>query len=606
MSGKVATPIIREIKDNRDELKILEDELLSTADENTQDIIMNYPTVYIHNWPKKHKYEVYVGEANDVFRRTREHYREIKKKDKWQHNIDENPNASLYIIGHELFNKSFTLDVENRLMHYLLSVNSVKRVHNGRANPQNKYYPSEEFETVFGEIWKNLHNKNAELFPDEQEIKDSAIFKASPFHKLTDAQLEARDNILETIDGALKRKTKQIIFVDGEAGTGKTVLNSSTFVELFCKYRNRKNFKCSVVINHVEQVNVYKDITDKLGITEKYGEAVTGASKFLNLHPDDNSVDVVFIDEAHLLFTEGNQGYSGKNQLDDIVKKAKVVVIVFDQNQILRMDQYWESQMIDKYRRKAIEQGNHIELTEQLRIVADEKTLDWIDSVTKNQEIKPIPKTDSHDYEIKIFDSPITLEREIRNKAADAKSRLSRMIANYDWDYVKGKTPSKSNKDSKAVNRMLAYQKGMRSQFKDTWGVYIEDKKWYAPWNYETKRFLPAKEKRATVDQAWAEQKHTIDEVGSTFTIQGFDLNYAGVILGESVTFKDGKIEFNPEETSNKKVNRNRTMEDGTKQCFAKDLLKHELRVLLTRGVNGLYIYACDKDLREALIEASK
>ena len=30
-------------------------------------------------------------------------------------------------------------------------------------------------------------------------------------------------------------------------------------------------------------------------------------------------------------------------------------------------------------------------------------------------------------------------------------------------------------------------------------------------------------------------------------------------------------------------------------------LLKNELNVLLTRGVNGLYIYAVDEQLREAL-----
>lgn len=85
----------------------------------------------------------------------------------------------------------------------------------------------------------------------------------------------------------------------------------------------------------------------------------------------------MFIDEAHLLFTQGNQGYSRKNQLDDIVKKAKVTVIVFDENQILRMDQYWESQMIDKYCSKAIEHDNHITLTEQLRMQADKGTLSF-------------------------------------------------------------------------------------------------------------------------------------------------------------------------------------------------------------------------------------
>ena len=31
---------------------------------------------------------------------------------------------------------------------------------------------------------------------------------------------------------------------------------------------------------------------------------------------------------------------------------------------------------------------------------------------------------------------------------------------------------------------------------------------------------------------------HTINEVGSTFSIQGFDLNYVGVIIGPSVVYR--------------------------------------------------------------------
>ena len=49
------------------------------------------------------------------------------------------------------------------------------------------------------------------------------------------------------------------------------------------------------------------------------------------------------------------------------------------------------------------------------------------------------------------------------------------------------------------------------------------------------------------------------------------------------------------------KGNSKRTLEDGSKQYFSDMLLKNELNVLLTRGVNGLYIYAVDDQLKEAL-----
>lgn len=104
------------------------------------------------------------------------------------------------------------------------------------------------------------------------------------------------------------------------------------------------------------------------------------------------------------------------------------------------------------------------------------------------------------------------------------------------------------------------------------------------------------------------QSRHTqLPKLVPTYTIQGFDLNYAGVILGKSVKYRDGKIVMNPRsESSNGKATKKRTMEDGTKQNFAKELLKHEVRVLMTRGVNSLYIYACDDQLREALKKGSR
>ena len=55
----------------------------------------------------------------------------------------------MYVIGHELFNKSLTLDIENRLMQYLLSVENISRVHNSRTNQQNEYYTSEMLDEIF-------------------------------------------------------------------------------------------------------------------------------------------------------------------------------------------------------------------------------------------------------------------------------------------------------------------------------------------------------------------------------------------------------------------------------------------------------------------------
>jgi len=214
---------------------------------------------------------------------------------------------------------------------------------------------------------------------------------------------------------------------------------------------------------------------------------------------------------------------------------------------------------------------------------AGPEMVDWIDSFTKRNEIKDLPKS-VDGYEIRIFDNPEELDNAIVQKANNEDTALSRIIATYDWEYSSNHRPENS--------------------LKKYWEVMIE--KWSKPWNRELKPKLSKKEKRQNDGLAWAEQKHTIGEVGSTFTIQGFDLNYAGVILGPSVKYRDGKIVFDPSESFNKKATRNRTLSDGSKKKYGETLIQHEIRVLMTRGVNGMYIYACDEELRNALKKAVK
>lgn len=114
-----------------------------------------------------------------------------------------------------------------------LNADRVKRVYNARGNPQKDYYPAGELDTIFNKIWSELRRYDGTLFPTVSKIRDSAVFKASPLHKLTSDQEHAKELILEKVHEALRRnKTHQLIFISGEAGTGKTVLNSSTFYEL--------------------------------------------------------------------------------------------------------------------------------------------------------------------------------------------------------------------------------------------------------------------------------------------------------------------------------------------------------------------------------------
>ncbi|MBF2232773.1 DNA/RNA helicase domain-containing protein [Staphylococcus epidermidis] len=539
--------------------------------------LLRYPTVYIINDKKsENNFEVYVGETADIRNRTRQHLNaDTKVKSFWE-DFSESKKSSMYVIGHELFNKSLTLDIENRLMQYLLSVENISRVHNSRTNQQNEYYTSEMLDEIFSEIWQSLNKKNKSLFPIESIIKDSAIFKASPFHKLTQEQINAKEEILTKIkESILLNKDGQLIIVEGEAGSGKTVLMSTLLYELG-KYNLDldENLDIHLLVNHNEHVSIYSQIASKLGIANKKNKIVQKPTSFINNNSSDEKVDVVIVDEAHLLLTQGKQSYQGKNHLDDLLARAKVVVIVFDIKQVLTTEQIWEVDKLNEYFDKAKSNSNHVTLRNQMRINSDISTVNWIRNLVDYQVINSIPK-DKLGYDIKIFDTPDDLEKAIKIKAAHTDSGISRMLATFDWKY-----------GTKPPNH------------EDFWRVKIGN--WSMPWNYQ----LKANRNQASLP--WVEQDQTIDEIGSTFTIQGLDLNFAGVIIGPSVKYRDGKIIFDKSESANKKATQRRTLKDGSKQYFSEMLLKNELNVLLTRGVNGLYIYAVDDQLREALKIAAK
>ena len=639
-----------------------------------ESLIYGYPTVYVvYAQPDganevDPSYIAYVGETNNIENRTSQHLKaDPKVRPDWREfrELAENNPSSVrqFVIGHSHFNKSLTLDIENRMMQYLLGVDSIRSLNNRRTNPQGNYYTREELDEVFTRTWRKLNSLNPRLFPSERIIRDSALFKASPFHELTKAQLDAERDILESVFCARERfidaKTEfgDLILVRGAAGTGKTVLISHLFNTLLADSEDAGDssdpdahpLQAFVLVNHKEQKNVYNQIAKKLGLQKRNDEVVLKPAQFINRRSEMTvsstgkskrdiskpleKVDVALVDEAHLLLTQGNQGYSGTNMLLDIMRRAKVTIAVFDPDQILETGQQWSEQDLnellgdskadgeDRFEPVELEDGSKfnrasVVLTHQFRIAAGPETIKWIDDFASGRAIGSIPKEAKNidldssagdGYEIRVYDSPAKLWLAIREKAADAGSKgLSRVLATYDWAYngQKGNLDSSDGAWNVELHRDEAGIWKMGLDENDKRGFIINDDapdsdRFCHPWNYQ----LDVSGSASTVDDtAWAERPETIDEIGSTFTIQGFDLNYAGVIIGPSVKLRDGKLIFDSKASKNKRAVNKRS---GVKDYSDKNL-RNELNVLLKRGVHGLYLFAVDPELQSALERAAR
>lgn len=545
--------------------------------------IVDYPTVYVIKGNRHgDKYKVYVGETNNIYQRTQEHLNDDSKKQnrKDWHDLGKDKDARMYVIGHRHFNKSLTLDIENQMMLYLSSSDAVKHLNNRRENYQNEYYTSDERNQIFTKIWNKLHKKDAKLFPPMSLLKDSAIFKISPFHKLTAKQKQAKQDILAHINVALSSdgEQHQLILVEGEVGAGKTVLLSNLLYDLVHGMKKRPNIR--LFVRHAEQQKVYREIAKKLDLTytgeddKKHSVVVDKLVKFVR---DNDQIDVALIDEAHLLLTQNNRGYSSKtsdhitdNQLHDIMQHAKVTVAIVDTHQVVAREGLNNLKKIDKLRKLATE-ANIVKLDQQLRMNASQETNDWIKNFIYNGDLRPLPR--DNQYEVKAFATPEKLMATIKERDANQDNGISRLVATYDWKYK----DNKSNPDDD----------------QGYWQVEIGEKGtsnyWKKPWNYQ----LPDAQKNTV----WAEDPVTINEIGSIYTIQGFDLNYCGVIIGLSFKYRNGKVIVDPSATQNDKTSIKNDPE------MSKQLIRNGLNVLMTRGVKGLYIYACDDALRAELMK---
>jgi len=181
----------------------------------------NWPVVYvlddIENGRRRAKggtfNEVYVGESRNAAARMRQHFNSPQKK-----NL-----KSIRVIVDETFNKSVCLDLESYLIR-LLAGDGLYRVLNGNDGiTQSDYYDRDRYQETFREVFEQLRNDGV-FTRSIPEIENSDLFKLSPFKALSQDQAIAVEDILEGLFQDLESGTSSTIVIQGDPGTGKTVV----------------------------------------------------------------------------------------------------------------------------------------------------------------------------------------------------------------------------------------------------------------------------------------------------------------------------------------------------------------------------------------------
>ncbi len=88
----------------------------------------------------------------------------------------------------------------------------------------------------------------------------------------------------------------------------------------------------------------------------------------------------------------------------------------------------------------------------------------------------------------------------------------------------------------------------------------------------------------------WATDPNGINQIGCVYNIQGFELDYVGVIWGKDLRYNLDRQEWIGDKTQSAD-----SVVKRSKERFV-DLVKNTYRVLLSRGIKGCYVYFMDRD----------
>jgi uncharacterized protein len=552
--------------------------------------LSNWPVVYVLNSPpvgKKRRGSIYFGETLNFSSRMRQHLEKEEKREKL---------TTIRVVLDQTFNKSACLDLESHLIRYAAGDGSNDVLNRNTGVGNYDYYNREKYTRIFDEIFNELLMTGV-FSRSIPEIVNSELFKLSPFKALNEDQAIAVVDIMEGLIEDLSPESKpgNLVVVEGDPGTGKTVVavylmklisdiavhrdrheadNDTMFSEFFVEDTVRlfHDLRIGMVVPQQSLRKSLKNVFDK----------TPGLDSSMVLTPqevaeDPEEYDILLVDEAHRLNQFSSQSsaianrrfqdinsalFAGErpqaSQLDWLLTKSKNLILLLDLKQSVRPQDLPAEEYLELL--AEVPQNRRYRLHTQMRSMGGNDYIRYVYEV-----FSPVPPTEQlsfGDYEVGLVDSPRRLVEFIQ--AREAEHGLSRIVAGYAW-------PWKSKKDKSAMDIDLGE------------GVELQ-------WN------------KAVVD--WVNSPTSIQEAGSIHTIQGYDLNYAGVIIGADLRYNPEKKELFIDRASyhdslgkqNITVRNRKTTDE-----LLRSLITNIYAVLMTRGIHGTFIHVVDPELRKYL-----
>jgi DUF2075 family protein len=380
----------------------------------------------------------------------------------------------------------------------------------------------------------------------------SSMMKGNDEFALIDDQKLVLESILD-----IERKTlhgdKSTIIVGGGPGTGKSLIAVNGLVRLSKEDKNVRYVSKNAAPRRVYEAKLKGSMR-----TAEITELFVSSDAFREV--SEVAYDVLLVDEAHRLTEKGGlYGNLGENQIAEVMNCARVAVFFIDEDQKVTWRDIGDVAEIERWARASGSAIHRMDLFAQFRCAGSDEYLRWLDHLLGISE-QPSVDARHTNYDFQVADTPSRLRDLIFDK--NRGNNRSRLVAGYCWNWVSKKDP----------------------RVKD---IVFEGTDFAMKWNLMSD------------GSTWMIAPKSVNEVGCIHTCQGLECDYIGVIIGPDLIYRNGALATDP-------FARARTDQSlkGFKTAFKEDpagalaradiLIRNTYRTLMSRGMNGCYVYSTD------------
>ena len=428
--------------------------------------------------------------------------------------------------------------------------------------------------SIFNKVMQSPIRPSKKLLNEVSTMIESGDISA---FSLIEDQIVARNIIINKIRemrANSSRNKKNVIIVNGGPGTGKTVIALHILAEL-AKLSNNGN---GLNVHYATKSKpLLEGVRAQLSTPSRM--LFSNVTSFVPSSSDENSVDVLLVDEAHRIQKNANNQYTKAenrtdlSQIDTIIRAAKITVFFIDDRQAIRGVEIGSASMI----REAAERWNasveECELKSQFRCNGSDNYLNWLEQVLYNKQVTS--HFDTEDFDLRIMDSPQQVYESLVEQN-NVPGQTARLMAGFCWPWSTNVVNGDLVKDVKIGTFAMPWETNDKV---DRRSLRVSYPRWYE----------------------WAYKPEGIKQVGCIYTSQGYEFDYAGVIIGPDLKYDPVEDKIITDKSACKDPVLKRTQKEAT--MTFDDYVRNIYRVLMSRGMKGCYLYVCDKELRKYLKE---